>query len=79
MVKTIGHYKTEQQVTQLGWLKRGVKRISKEEWPPSSPDLNPLDRGGQSATSATCTIVEVALRFHTFLKALRFSALRIKE
>ena len=30
-------------------------------------------RGGQSATWA---IAEVALRFHTFLKALRISALR---
>ena len=30
----------------------------------------------QSATSATCAIAEVALRFHTFLKELRFSALR---
>ena len=33
-------------------------------------------RGEQSATSATCAIAKVALRFHTFLKALRFSALR---
>ena len=29
----------------------------------------------QSATSATCTIAEVALRFYTFLKVLHFSAL----
>ena len=40
------------------------------------PEVGRAQLKAQSATSATCAIAEVALRFHTFLKALRFSALR---
>ena len=35
-----------------------------------------VGRAQLKVQSATCAIAEVALRFHTFLKALRFSELR---